>query len=117
MEDSSHPTENGFARIVVADDHPVYREALRTIFKGQPDLEVVAEAAGWAQALELCRRFCPDLVLMDMRMPKVDGLAATRAMCRLPQVIRTICPGGVRSLTDHLGPNIPLSGVRVYSDT
>ena len=47
---------------------------------GQPDLEVVAEAADGAQALELCRRFRPGLVLMDVRMPQVDGLAATRAI-------------------------------------
>ena len=79
-EGSSHSTENGLTRIVLADDHPLYREALRRMLSGQPDLEVVAEAADGAQALELCRQFRPDLVLMDMRMPKVDGLAATRAI-------------------------------------
>ena len=79
-EESLHFTENGLTRIVVADDHPLYREALRNMLKDQPDLEVVAEAADGAQALELCRRFRPDLVLMDMRMPQVDGLEATRAI-------------------------------------
>jgi len=79
-EESLHSTANGLTRIVVADDHPLYREALRSMLGGQPDLEVVAEAADGAQALELCRQFRPDLVLMDMRMPQVDGLAATRAI-------------------------------------
>ena len=72
-EESSHPIENGLTRIVLADDHPLYREALRSMLGGQPDLD-------GAQALELCRRFRPDLVLMDVRMPQVDGLAATRAI-------------------------------------
>ncbi len=66
------------ARIVVADDHPLVREAVRMMLGGQPDLKVVGEAKDGQEALELCRRLEPDLVLMDVRMPKMDGLEATR---------------------------------------
>jgi DNA-binding NarL/FixJ family response regulator len=70
----------GPSRIVVADDHPRFRSALMHILDGHPVLEVVAEAANGRQALELCRRLTPDLVLMDLCMPKLDGIAATRAI-------------------------------------
>ena len=70
------------SRIVVADDHPLFRSALKHILEDQPDLEVVAEAVNGRQALELCRRLVPDLVLMDLSMPQMDGVAATRAIKR-----------------------------------
>jgi RNA polymerase sigma factor (sigma-70 family) len=76
------------ARIVIADDHPLFREALRRLLGGQPDLEVVGEAQDGQEALELCRRLRPDLVVMDVRMPKMSGLAATHAIKReLPLTI------------------------------
>jgi DNA-binding NarL/FixJ family response regulator len=68
------------ARLIIADDHALLRSGLRSMLYGEPDLEVVGEAADGAEALELCRRLEPDLVLMDVRMPKMDGLAATRAI-------------------------------------
>jgi DNA-binding NarL/FixJ family response regulator len=68
------------SRIVVADDHPLFRSAIRYTLEVQPDLEVVAEAADGQEAVELCRRLAPDLVLMDLGMPVMDGVAATRAI-------------------------------------
>jgi DNA-binding NarL/FixJ family response regulator len=68
------------ARLIIADDHALLRSGIRSMLYGEPDLEVVGEAADGAEALELCRRLQPDLVLMDVRMPKMDGLAATRAI-------------------------------------
>jgi DNA-binding NarL/FixJ family response regulator/anti-sigma regulatory factor (Ser/Thr protein kinase) len=68
------------ARLVVADDQAIVREGLRTMLASEADFEVVGEAMDGREALELCRNLQPDLVLMDVRMPRMDGLAATRAI-------------------------------------
>ncbi|MBA2714947.1 MAG: response regulator, partial [Rubrobacteraceae bacterium] len=68
------------SRLLIADDHLLAREGLRTILADEPDLEVVGEAADGGEALELCHFMRPDLVLMDVRMPQMNGLAATRAL-------------------------------------
>lgn len=68
------------AGIVIADDHDLVRSGLRALLTDVPNLRVLAEAANGREALELCRRFEPDLVLMDVRMPEMDGLTATRAI-------------------------------------
>jgi DNA-binding NarL/FixJ family response regulator len=74
------------SRIVVADDHPLFRFAIRQTLEVQPDLEVIAEAADGQEALELSRRLRPELILMDLRMPVMDGVAATQAIRReLPE--------------------------------
>ncbi len=75
------------ARLLVVDDHDLMRETTQLMLEGQPDLEVVGEAVNGRQALELCRQLRPDLVLMDVRMPEMDGLAATRAIKEeLPEI-------------------------------
>jgi DNA-binding NarL/FixJ family response regulator len=71
------------ARIVIADDHPLSREALKHMLDEHPDLKVVAEAENGRDAVELCRRLRPELVLMDVRMPVMDGVAATRGIKRV----------------------------------
>ena len=68
------------ARLIIADDHALLRSGIRSMLAGEPDLEVVGEAADGQEALQLCRLLRPDLVLMDVRMPKMDGLVATRAI-------------------------------------
>lgn len=73
-------TEHTPARVLIADDHHLIREALRAMLADEPDLEVVSEAQNGREALEMCRSLSPDLVLMDVRMPEMDGLAATRAI-------------------------------------
>ena len=73
-------TEGGTARLIIADDHVLLRSGLRSMLAGEADLDVVGEAADGQEALELCRSLQPDLVLMDVRMPRMDGLAATRAI-------------------------------------
>jgi len=67
-------------RIIITDDHALVRDGLRSMLEDEPGLEVVGEAANGREALELCRSLEPDLVLMDVRMPEMDGLEATQAI-------------------------------------
>ena len=74
-------------RIVIADDHPVVRDGLRGMLDGQPDFRVVAEAADGAVAVDAVLRLNPDVVLMDLRMPRLDGVQAiTRITAARPAV-------------------------------
>jgi DNA-binding NarL/FixJ family response regulator len=64
-------------RLVIADDHLVVRAGLRAMFGAEPDFDVVGEASTGAQAIELANRLHPQVLLMDLRMPDVDGVTAT----------------------------------------
>ena len=68
------------ARIAIVDDHELAQAGLRSMLAQERDLVVIGEASDGAQALALCRRLCPDLILMDVRMPGLDGLAATETI-------------------------------------
>src|SRR5947207_2400343 len=73
-------------RLLLVDDHSVVRKGLRLFLKYDPELEVVGEAADGAEALSLARELKPDVVLMDLLMPVMDGIAATAAIRReLPE--------------------------------
>ena len=75
-------------RVVVADDHGVLRDGLAGLIAAQPDLELVGAAANGAEAVELCRSAVPDVVLMDLEMPVLDGIDATRAiLAELPSTV------------------------------
>ena len=67
-------------RVLVADDHEVVRDGFKRLLGYDDGLEVVGEASNGREAVESCRRLKPDLVLMDVRMPEMDGLEATRAI-------------------------------------
>lgn len=67
-------------RVLLADDHSVVREGLRMFLRRDPELAVVGEAADGAEALSLARELRPDVVLMDLLMPVMDGVAATSAI-------------------------------------
>ena len=68
------------ARLVIADDHALARAGLRAMLTNQEGLEVVGEASDGREALELCRRLKPDLALLDVRMPEMDGLTTCHAI-------------------------------------
>jgi DNA-binding NarL/FixJ family response regulator len=65
-------------RLVLADDHHLLRRGFRSLLSSEPGLEVVGEASTGLEAIELCRSLAPDLILMDVRMPEMDGITATR---------------------------------------
>jgi DNA-binding NarL/FixJ family response regulator len=78
MEGETHARPGPPARVLIADDHTLVRDGYRLMLDREEDLEVVGEAANGREAVELCRRLHPELVLMDVRMPEMDGLEATR---------------------------------------
>ena len=67
-------------RLLIADDHALVRQGLRGMLEREPDIEIVGEAHNGREAVDLCRALGPNLVLMDVRMPEMDGLEATRAI-------------------------------------
>jgi len=74
-------------RVLIADDHGIVRSGLRLLLERQPDIEVIAEAADGAEARELAIRERPDLAILDVKMPKLTGLQATREIkAQAPEV-------------------------------
>ncbi|WP_055481057.1 response regulator [Sphaerimonospora mesophila] len=74
-------------RVLVADDHAAVRAGVVLVLGGTPDIEVVAEASDGVEAVELAGRLRPDIVLMDIRMPRLDGIAATRKLRGVADVV------------------------------
>jgi DNA-binding NarL/FixJ family response regulator len=74
-------------RVALADDQALVRAGFRMIVESQPDMQVAGEAADGQEAIDLVRREKPDVVLMDIRMPRMDGLAATRQVAGLTRVV------------------------------
>ena len=70
-------------KLLVCDDHPVVRFGLIGLLRSQDDFEIVAEARNGAEAIELVGRYRPDVVIMDLQMPEVDGTTATEGIVRL----------------------------------
>jgi DNA-binding NarL/FixJ family response regulator len=94
------------SRVLIADDHALLRVAIGSIVASEVDLEVVGEAEDGEEALALCRKLRPDLVLMDVSMPGMDGIAATRAIkAEYPQI-------GVLIVTAHADHELLLDAVR-----
>jgi CheY-like chemotaxis protein len=83
-------------RILLADDHPVVRDGLRGMLAGEDGFQVVGEAASGAEAVAVCGRERPDVVLMDLQMPEMDGATATAEItARFPETrVLVLTPGG-----------------------
>jgi DNA-binding NarL/FixJ family response regulator len=77
-------------RILVADDHPMLREGLVAVLGTQPDFEVVGEAANGSEVVRLTERLDPDVILLDLEMPEVDGVAALKGLREAGSGARTI---------------------------
>jgi DNA-binding NarL/FixJ family response regulator len=77
-------------RIVIADDQQLVRDGFAAILSAEPDFEVVALAEDGEEVLDAVRRTAPDVVLMDIRMPRLDGIAATRQLAQTPDPPRVL---------------------------
>src|ERR671921_2549951 len=96
---SSNEYSRGQTRLAIVDDHRLARESLQNMLSDEGDIEIVGEAANGRQALLLCSRLRPDLILMDVRMPEMDGLVATKEVKqRYPET-------SVMMLTMHENPD------------
>ncbi len=119
-------------RVVLADDQALVRAGFRALLDAEPDIEVVGEASDGAHAVRLARQTRPDLVLMDIRMPGVDGLAATRQIAADPDlstvrivvlttfeldeyVAEALRSGAAGFLVKHTMPAELIHGVRVVA--
>ncbi|MFJ6480833.1 response regulator [Streptomyces sp. NPDC091682] len=114
-------------RVVIADDEPLIRAGIRMILTSAPDIEVVAEAANGREAVELARSHAPDVMLLDIQMPVMDGLTALGELRRaVPQVralilttfgekenvLRALGEGGAGFLLKDLAPGELIGAVR-----
>lgn len=117
-------------KVVLVDDHAVIRAGLEQLLAGTDDIEVVGQAANGAEALEVVRRLRPDVVLMDLQMPEVDGVAATRAIMSADlgvdvlvltsfsdseRIIAALDAGAVGYLLKDADPEDVLQGIRAVS--
>ena len=99
-------TERAVTRVVIADDHELARAGLKTMIDGERWIEVVGVATNGREAVELCRKLRPDLIMMDVRMPELDGLAATR-------LVKEVSPKtSVIVITMHENPNYLFEAIK-----
>jgi DNA-binding NarL/FixJ family response regulator len=117
-------------KVVLVDDHAVIRAGLEQLLAGTDDIEVVGTAANGAEALEVVRRLRPDVVLMDLQMPQVDGVSATRSIMSeklgvdvlvltsfsdSERIIAALDAGAVGYLLKDADPEDVLQGIRAVS--
>ncbi|MBZ5513484.1 MAG: response regulator transcription factor [Acidobacteriia bacterium] len=77
-------------RILIADDHPIFRDGLRGLLEAEPGFRVIGEAADGGEAVKLARQLKPEILLLDLNMPRVPGLEALAELAKAPTPVRTI---------------------------
>jgi len=106
MKTSSEPALPQI-RVIIADDHPVVRHGLRSTLRSQKDIRVIAEAGDGEEACQLCEQLSPDVLLLDLRMPKKDGLEVIRTLPQAgekkPQIIVMTTYEGEEDIRRALG--------------
>jgi len=123
----SNPVEGHRISVLIVDDHPIVRQGLRTLLELQDDIRVAGEAANGKVGVELTARLKPDVVLMDLVMPELDGISATRQINALQQgarvialtsfveddkIIPAIQAGAVSFLLKDVSPNDLMEAIR-----
>jgi DNA-binding NarL/FixJ family response regulator len=114
-------------KVLIADDQAIIRSGLRLILEDQPDITVVAEATDGVEAIELARRIRPDVCLVDIRMPRLDGIEVTRALADPLRVVivttfdlddyvyGALHSGAVGFILKDAGPTLLVEAVRAAS--
>ena len=92
-------------RVLIADDDDLMRAGLRELLSNDPSIEILGEASTGRQAVERARRLAPDVVLMDVRMPDLDGIAATRELSRALPAVRVLILTTFEQ-DDHIFPSL-----------
>jgi len=130
VSDEAAPRAIDHIRVVIVDDHAVIRAGLEQLLAGTPDIEVVGEAEGGEQSVDVVRRLRPDVVLMDLQMPGVDGVAATRMIMAegldvdvlvltsysdRERILAALDAGAVGYLLKDADPDDVLQGIRAGS--
>jgi two-component system, NarL family, nitrate/nitrite response regulator NarL len=77
-------------RIVIVDDHPIFRDGLRRLLEAEPDLSVVGEAVDATEAIRLAQELTPDIMLLDVAMPKISGIEALQALAQAPDAPKVV---------------------------
>lgn len=75
---TAEPLDRDVIRVLIADDHPMFRDGLRVVLSTEPTLEVVGEAADGPEVVELAEKLQPDVIVMDLNLPSLNGIEATR---------------------------------------
>ena len=88
--DAGKESSGEVIRVLLADDHALFRDGIARLLAREPDMEVVGHAVNGREAVEVCRKLRPDVVLMDVSMPEVDGITATETVHRENPQIRVI---------------------------